>query len=312
MRYDYKVVPAPDRGEKTKGVKGPEGRFAAAIERIMNDMAERGWEYLRTDTLPSEERAGLTQTVTVWRNLLVFRRPNASDVANFEPRLLSPPLVLDQPVVVGRVPEEVEAEAARTAAALSPRRVERREALAQAAAAAAKVEAAAAAEPARRVISDSTEALADRLDARLRGVPAEAEGELATPVAPVKVEAKAEVSEDQFWDEYAPAEQTSETRGEDTTETPSETKAEALVENTSDDIAVSEMRAEEAEQFWTIEDRAEEVAELAAIEETFGRVQMDDADPEKQPEAETASAEDFDPFELTAQDDAQDVTAQEP
>lgn len=123
MRYDYKVVPAPDRGEKTKGVKGPEGRFAAAVERIMNDMAERGWEYLRTDTLPSEERAGLTQTVTVWRNLLIFRRQNAADVSSFAPRMLTAPLVLDRPVVAGRVPQE--AEAARTAAALSPRRVER-------------------------------------------------------------------------------------------------------------------------------------------------------------------------------------------
>jgi hypothetical protein len=102
MRYDYKVVPAPERGEKAKGVKGPEGRFAAAIERIMNDMAARGWEYQRTDTLPSEERVGLTQTVTVWRNLLIFRRPGLAEEPALAPRLLEAPLVLEQPVVAGR------------------------------------------------------------------------------------------------------------------------------------------------------------------------------------------------------------------
>ncbi len=98
MRYEYKVVPAPERGEKAKGVKGADGRFANAVERIMNDMAARGWEYQRSETLPSEERSGLTQTVTVWRNLLVFRRPHPADMSSFAPRMLEPPLVLGTPV----------------------------------------------------------------------------------------------------------------------------------------------------------------------------------------------------------------------
>ena len=91
MRYEYKVIPAPERGEKARGAKGAEGRFAAAVERIMNDLALRGWEYMRSDTLPSEERSGLTQTQVVWRNLLVFRRPAASDAEAFQPKMLAAP-----------------------------------------------------------------------------------------------------------------------------------------------------------------------------------------------------------------------------
>ncbi|MCR8546418.1 DUF4177 domain-containing protein [Salipiger sp. P9] len=79
--YEYKVVPAPAKGEKTRGVKGPEGRFAFAIERLMNEMAAEGWEYQRAETLPSEERSGLTSSQTVWRNLLVFRRPRGAETA---------------------------------------------------------------------------------------------------------------------------------------------------------------------------------------------------------------------------------------
>lgn len=73
--HEYKVIPAPTKGEKAKAAKGPEGRFAVSMSRLLNEMAEQGWEYIRADILPSEERSGLTSTQTVWRTLLVFRRP---------------------------------------------------------------------------------------------------------------------------------------------------------------------------------------------------------------------------------------------
>lgn len=73
-RYEYKVVPAPVKGRKAKGVKTPEGRFALSIEDVLNTMGAEGWEYLRAELLPSEERSGLTSTTTNWRNVLVFRR----------------------------------------------------------------------------------------------------------------------------------------------------------------------------------------------------------------------------------------------
>ncbi|MGD1882461.1 MAG: hypothetical protein ACFB11_09085 [Paracoccaceae bacterium] len=72
--YEYKVVPAPNKGIKAKGVKTGEERFALAIQELVNEMSAEGWEYQRAETLPSIERAGLTGSTTEWRNLLIFRR----------------------------------------------------------------------------------------------------------------------------------------------------------------------------------------------------------------------------------------------
>lgn len=74
-RYEYRVVPAPTKGQKAKGAKSPEQRFAAAIEISLNDEAGTGWEFLRAETLPSTERQGLTGSKTVYQTVLVFRRP---------------------------------------------------------------------------------------------------------------------------------------------------------------------------------------------------------------------------------------------
>lgn len=72
--YQYKVVPAPKRGLKARGVSSNEDRFAHALEVVMNDLGAQGWDYVRADTLPAEERQGLTGRVTVYQNMLVFRR----------------------------------------------------------------------------------------------------------------------------------------------------------------------------------------------------------------------------------------------
>jgi len=74
QRFEYRVVPAPRKGEKAKGVKTSEDRFAHALTRTMNDMAAQGWDYLRTDTLPLEERVGFTGRTTTFQHMLVFRR----------------------------------------------------------------------------------------------------------------------------------------------------------------------------------------------------------------------------------------------
>lgn len=93
-QYEYKVVAAPTRGLKAKGVKTPEARFSNALEVLMNDLATEGWEYQRAETLPSLERAGLTSTTTTWRNVLVFRRQKniKPELDRAEPPLLSAPL----------------------------------------------------------------------------------------------------------------------------------------------------------------------------------------------------------------------------
>ena len=75
--YEYKVVPAPKRGEKVRGVRASEDRFAIALTNVMNTHAAEGWEYQRTETLPAEEREGLMGKATVFQNMMVFRRVRA-------------------------------------------------------------------------------------------------------------------------------------------------------------------------------------------------------------------------------------------
>ncbi|MCK0148950.1 DUF4177 domain-containing protein [Marivita sp. S6314] len=105
--FEYKVVPAPTKGVKAKGVKGAEARFAFTVEQAINDLAADGWEYVRTDVLPSEERVGLTGSVTNWRNLMVFRRGIA--VADDAPASEAAPVrvepVLTAAAVSSAVPE---------------------------------------------------------------------------------------------------------------------------------------------------------------------------------------------------------------
>lgn len=74
VNYEYKVVPAPHRGERAKGVKGTEARFALSLGNTINAQAAEGWEYVRAETLPCEERSGLTGKTTTFMNMLVFRR----------------------------------------------------------------------------------------------------------------------------------------------------------------------------------------------------------------------------------------------
>ncbi|MBC7156263.1 MAG: DUF4177 domain-containing protein [Rhodobacteraceae bacterium] len=72
--YEYRVVPAPNRGRKARGAKTTPERFALALTETMNAQAADGWEFVRADTLPCEERAGLTGRTTVQVSVLVFRR----------------------------------------------------------------------------------------------------------------------------------------------------------------------------------------------------------------------------------------------
>ncbi len=85
MFYEYSVVPAPKKGVKSKGVKTVEDRFAHALQEIMNEKGAAGWEYVRTDTLPVEERQGLTGRTTTYQNMMVFRRSAAPATESAEP-----------------------------------------------------------------------------------------------------------------------------------------------------------------------------------------------------------------------------------
>ncbi|PPB81238.1 hypothetical protein LV82_01284 [Albidovulum inexpectatum] len=94
-RYEYRVVPAPMRGQKAAGAKTNAERFGAALTATINEMAAKGWEYLRSDTLPCEERAGFTRRTTVYHSMLVFRRPAEpaprETAMNDDPAVRTPP-----------------------------------------------------------------------------------------------------------------------------------------------------------------------------------------------------------------------------
>ncbi|QQA41797.1 DUF4177 domain-containing protein [Pelagovum pacificum] len=72
--YEYKVVAAPKRGTRAKGLRTSEARNANALELLMNEYGADGWEFQRSDTLPFDERTGLTSRETQFQTFLVFRR----------------------------------------------------------------------------------------------------------------------------------------------------------------------------------------------------------------------------------------------
>ena len=96
--YEYKVIAAPTKGLKAKGIRSPEDRFSNALEGKMNEMAAQGWEYQRAEALPSLERSGLTSTKTIWHNVLVFRR-----VKILKPKEI--PIALPMPVSEDQISE---------------------------------------------------------------------------------------------------------------------------------------------------------------------------------------------------------------
>jgi hypothetical protein len=105
-KYEYRVVPAPRTGTSKKGLRKTEEKFAYSLETLINDCAEDGWEFLRAETLPCEERVGISSKVERFQNLLVFRRA----VAQAQPAA-RPEMVLSTPV-----PAAVASEPAETAA----------------------------------------------------------------------------------------------------------------------------------------------------------------------------------------------------
>jgi hypothetical protein len=124
-RYEYKVVPAPQKGQKARGVKSPEGRFALSVEEVLNEMAASGWEYQRAELLPSEERTGLTGSTTNWRNVLIFRRHLEEDVGAVAPVTETPvsmaPVSVPAPPVLAEEPERTPPLVAEPARKAEPR-----------------------------------------------------------------------------------------------------------------------------------------------------------------------------------------------
>lgn len=89
-KTEYRVEPAPRRGTKTKGLKTSEERFAATLTAKLNEMAAEGWDYLRADTLPCEERSGIAGRSTTYHSVLVFSRPKTEAKAEAPAALAAP------------------------------------------------------------------------------------------------------------------------------------------------------------------------------------------------------------------------------
>lgn len=82
MAFEYKVIPAPRKGRRGRGVKGPAGRFAYAIEFAINEMAQDGWEFVRSETLGADEREGMMRRKSeTFHGVLVFKRERQVETA---------------------------------------------------------------------------------------------------------------------------------------------------------------------------------------------------------------------------------------
>ncbi len=80
MQHEYKMEPAPRQPGRIRGVRCPNTRLAIGLTEQLNNAAQEGWEYVRTDTIPIEYRSGLFRTKVVEdASFLVFRRPISYD-----------------------------------------------------------------------------------------------------------------------------------------------------------------------------------------------------------------------------------------
>ncbi|HET9069293.1 MAG TPA: hypothetical protein VFN28_11670, partial [Amaricoccus sp.] len=73
--YEYKVVPAPKRAKRVRGVKAAEELFALTLTDAINEVARQGWEYVRAEHLSAEAPGGWFRGGTAGEQaVLVFRR----------------------------------------------------------------------------------------------------------------------------------------------------------------------------------------------------------------------------------------------
>lgn len=73
--YEYKVVPAPKRAKKVRGVRSTDELFALTLTDAINEVARQGWEYVRAEHMPAEGPGGwFSRGASAEQTLLVFRR----------------------------------------------------------------------------------------------------------------------------------------------------------------------------------------------------------------------------------------------
>ncbi|WP_112321498.1 DUF4177 domain-containing protein [Oceanibium sediminis] len=79
QNFEYRIIPAPRRAKRAKGARTPSDRYARTLTDLVNAEAAEGWEYLRADTLPVDEKQGmLSSAKEVFQTVLVFRRERSA------------------------------------------------------------------------------------------------------------------------------------------------------------------------------------------------------------------------------------------
>ncbi len=87
--FDYKVVPAPHRSKKAKGISDPAELFALTLTDAINEHARDGWEYLRAENMATQTPRGFLKRATEESvAVLVFRRERAG----LDPQLEASPM----------------------------------------------------------------------------------------------------------------------------------------------------------------------------------------------------------------------------
>lgn len=86
MGFEYKCIGAPEKAKRKRGAKTRTDRVAVALEEALAEHAVDGWEYLRTDLIPIEERSGMFgRPHEVHRAVMIFRRPLGGAVSHQAP-----------------------------------------------------------------------------------------------------------------------------------------------------------------------------------------------------------------------------------
>lgn len=80
--FEYKTICAPRKALKIKGIKDADERYARTLTDVINEQSTDGWEYFRAESLPVDERSGMSRKLTEkYLSLLIFRR---EDIEPFE------------------------------------------------------------------------------------------------------------------------------------------------------------------------------------------------------------------------------------
>lgn len=76
QQYDYKVVPAPRRLKRIRGVSSSAELCAVTLAETLNAVAREGWEYLRAEQVSAAQEGGwFRRGAEVVETVLIFRRP---------------------------------------------------------------------------------------------------------------------------------------------------------------------------------------------------------------------------------------------